>query len=73
MFGWLKPKRVPVAGERWYFKDKSPWPTKDGVRILDCKDGWVRYAMGLNGGTIFQDNRMDLPSFRYIYTPGEGQ
>lgn len=68
MISWLfKRKRPPLPGELWEFKkgDGSPWPSKDyePVKILDVRDGWVRYSMD----GFFRDERMTVSSFMYCY------
>ena len=66
-----KPQPTPIMpGQVWVLKDDSPW-LKQGVevRILDCKDKWVRYAHGKFGMTFFQDERMKEEHFRRIYVP----
>lgn len=80
---FAKPKkpqpRFPVPGERWCFGggiSGDPFPPKGGVtvRILDVKDGWVRYYMS----ELLPDERMNMSSFLYCYSPppasqGEGE
>ena len=46
--------------------DDSPWPSErlPMVKILDCKEGWIRYAFR---GHLFQDERMELDRFLAIY------
>lgn len=59
---------IPKPGERWNLSDKSPWPLNyPGVKILDVKDGWVRYYMG----RIFPDERMKLEMFLSVYKKEE--
>jgi hypothetical protein len=69
-FKFFKPvireeKRKPKPGEIWFsFSDGSPWPKKGhDVTILDVKDDWVRYKTG----PTFNDERMRMRSFLYIY------
>ena len=59
------PVKAPIAGEEWWLKNDSPWPKKDQkpVKILDVKDGWVRYDML----SVFRDERMELGSFLHCY------
>lgn len=61
--------RYPKIGELWVFKNLSsdPWSDtkKIDVKIIDVKDGWVRYAR--QGTTLFQDKRMQLSCFVNIY------
>jgi hypothetical protein len=71
-----KPKRAPVVGELWPFASTDdPWGGKSrgSAKVLDVKDGWVRYAMLVDGhaGFLFQDERMKLSSFLYCYQPPE--
>lgn len=54
------PVQTPAKGESWYMEDESPWPPDaQFVRILDVKDGWVRYWAGDKD----PDNRMDMRWF----------
>ena len=65
----IKPERIPVAGEYWVAKGlDDPFPKKEytSVKILDVKEGWVRYDFG---GNIFRDERLRLHSFLYCYQP----
>ena len=40
-------KREPVIGEKWGIKSRTPWENSyDFARIIDIKDGWVRYKRG---------------------------
>lgn len=56
--------RTPVPGEIWRYVSSDPWEAKvTNVRILDVKEGWVRYYMG----ELFPDNRMELRLFLGIY------
>ena len=58
-------------GEWWAiapFCDGSPWSPKSHdpiftIKILDVKDGWVRYSMG----KIYNDERMETETFTRIY------
>lgn len=85
--------KEPVAGEIWArttdcfgVPDGSPWPrfaTSSMVsiaQILDCKNGWVRYSMGIinrsdgNHVTLhdtgqFSDQRADVSVFKDCYYP----
>ncbi len=67
----FKKKRIPVPGESWslFFETEDPWgPTRTvPVKILDVKEGWVRYAFP----NIFTDERMDIKTFIIIYKPVE--
>jgi len=74
MFNWFKKvekeveKEVvkePEVGERWVFNDDDPWGGKKfpPVKILDVKDGWVRYYIG----HYYSDERREMDSFLYIY------
>lgn len=53
----------PKIDEIWKIKDKdgSPWPNSYSAysKILDVKDGWVRYHIN----EIYPDNRMKISSF----------
>ena len=75
MIGFIKkrlnknPKRIPVAGEMWVAKGlDDPFPKKEHtpVKILEVKEGWVRYDFG---GHIFRDERLEVNSFIYCYRP----
>ena len=61
-----EPVKEPVAGEEWVLKNDSPWPEPDQkpVKILDVKDGWVRYDMQ---GICFRDERMVMDRFLLCY------
>ena len=72
MFAWLKKRlfgdKEPAiaAGETWEFVDLpgDPWGNKPfRVRILDVRDGWVRYSMG----RVFPDERRTIKSFVSMY------
>lgn len=60
----------PAPGESWVLKgedeDGCPWEGQKWkpVRILDVRDGWVRYAIG---SLLFNDERLRLESFTKIY------
>ena len=60
-------KKEIAAGQMWILRDGSPWGEDfrqhPVVRILDVRDGWVRYYMN----TIFEDNRMKIDTFYYCY------
>lgn len=69
LLDWAKPKhkaeqdtkRIPKAGERWiaFETDSSPWTTfYYSVRILDVKDGWVRFSESERS-----DRHMTIDSF----------
>ena len=62
-----------VIGDIWVMKNDSPWPNPDAprVKILDVKDGWVRYARV--GTTLYQDERLVDHSFTYIYEKENNQ
>ena len=60
------PIKEPEIGDRWIFSPKGdPWGPGDfiPVKILDVRDGWVRYDM--NG--IFRDERMEIKEFMSMY------
>jgi hypothetical protein len=70
LFGFKKkePEVVNIKpGQLWKSKSKDgdPFPPKDrdAIKILDFKNGWVRYAYP----TIFTDERMALSSFLYVF------
>ena len=57
---------LPKEGETWLMRGLGPWGHQDGrtpATIRDCKDGWVRYALG----AAFPDERMKLTHFCSIY------
>lgn len=67
------PERLPKPGETWWLdrSDQSPWESTmepAPVKILDQREGWVRYSMG---GLTFRDERMRVSSFIKIYKPKE--
>lgn len=76
MFSFFKkkiflPKETPPqVGEEWFLKanDGSPWPLKKykPVKILDVKDGWVRYAFQY-GFPSFGDERLKVYIFMHVY------
>jgi hypothetical protein len=68
---WKTPVKTsiePVAGEKWILHvDKTdPWGGNKypPVKILDVKEGWVRYKIG---DYIFKDERMPVERFVAIY------
>lgn len=56
---------VPSPGAMWALRcdDKSPWPSKRycAVKILDVRDGWVRYDLF--------DSRLKVDDFVRMYRP----
>lgn len=69
ILGFRKKKDEGIkAGELFIFKgmDGDPFPPKEQkpVKILDVKDGWVRYEID---SWIFKDERMKLDNFLYCY------
>jgi hypothetical protein len=65
-----KAKAVPQVGELWLFNgtpNDGPWERKSytPVRVLDIRDGWVRYDLF--------DSRMKLDSFVRMYRPAEAK
>jgi hypothetical protein len=60
--------KMPLPGELWMFDDgdQGPWPLENQtpVKILDVKDGWVRYSWW---GTFRTDQRKRMIAFRYRY------
>lgn len=59
---------IPKAGEEWVLCSRTdPWGGKKRptVRIIDVKNGWVRYYMN----RIFRDERKELIAFTDIYVP----
>jgi hypothetical protein len=68
LFGTVKPKpELPKVGSLWGLANRNgdPFPSKKYPPsvILDVKDGWVRYRIG----SVFNDERMELSSFLYVY------
>ncbi len=59
---------TPKAGEVWIraIYDSSPWPKRAlyEVKIIDVKNGWVRYYLG----EFFPDERMKIDIFTSIYS-----
>lgn len=57
-------KTVTVGiGDEFVFFDGSPWPPKIRVRVIDVRDGWVRYT-----NTATQtDDRMKTDAFLSMY------
>lgn len=78
MWAWLKrlvcAEQKPAdnepaiaAGELWQFVPRpDPWGSKNypPVRIIDVRDGWVRYDMG---GAVFRDERHPVEAFVGMY------
>lgn len=59
-----------TAGEKWRLQENigDPFPPIRPViaRILEVKDGWVRYSLG-----IFNDQRMPITRFTSLYVKCE--
>lgn len=54
-------------GEEWALEQNNdPWGGKEypPVKIIDVRDGWVRYDMG---GSIFRDERKTIGDFVALY------
>ncbi len=69
-FFGLKPKKPdPKIGETWFLDKGGPWPKGEfgRVKILDVREGWVRYAYP----SIYTDERMKLRSFTDIFVKCE--
>jgi hypothetical protein len=61
-------KRKPQPGEVWSFLESGdPWDGGFTVKVLEVREGWVRYDMG----GPFSDSRMKMSSFLYCYAPPE--
>lgn len=62
-----KPLTIVNPGERWILNIHSNDPFEEKpsspVKILDVRNGWVRYDMG----GIFRDERMEINSFVRMY------
>lgn len=61
---------LPIIGSYYElsYQDGSPWPKDYGyppIKILDAKDGWVRYAF--KDSHLFSDERMELDTFNRLY------
>ncbi len=58
--------KMPQPGELWTFDhgDEGPWPKEDAllVKILDVKEGWVRFSNG-----YCRDDRLKMRLFRWCY------
>jgi hypothetical protein len=58
---------IPQPNESWkIISDKDdPFPLKDAVhvKILDVKDGWVRYYIN----KVFSDCRIPVDRFMLVY------
>jgi hypothetical protein len=74
VYGWFRLKKstpvihIPEIGRIYRFKDgDDPWSRlrTHGVEVIDVKEGWVRYKF--LGGSIFNDERMELSSFNHCY------
>jgi hypothetical protein len=61
-------QELPKNGEVWIrsIYDESPWPKRTlyEVKIIDVKNGWVRYYLG----EFFPDERMKIDIFTSIYS-----
>lgn len=58
----------PKAGEKWRLPTESnPWPSPEyrPVKILEVKDGWVKYRIN----EIFPDERRRMDDFLKLYRP----
>ena len=70
---WLISRRKTVeeqpeiaVGSLWTLNTGDPFPSKyEPSRVLDVKDGWVRYYLG----SVFPDERRTVESFLQIYKP----
>ena len=66
-----EPKQEIAVGSLWVIRrDKGdPFGVRSSrygtARVLDVKNGWVRYAIG----TGSPDNRRDVGMFLYLYEP----
>jgi hypothetical protein len=55
---------LPAIGEVWQLKILAdPWKDKGLTRIIDVKDGWVKYQIG------WFDYRLQLDAFLRCYQP----
>lgn len=65
MDGSVSPPRV-IAGTEWAIPKDGPWGGHyPCVKILDVREGWVRYAYE----GAFPDNRMEEDAFVRLYKP----
>ena len=65
---WFKKKKpkLPEAGEDWFVPKKSPWPSDIyRVRIIEAKDGFVRYSF--SRALSSYEQCMELKRFMNIY------
>ena len=62
---------IPEPGDQYKINDnsKDPFPPKKHmlIRVLEVKNGWVRYSIGDNG-ILFQDERMEVSQFVRVFT-----
>ena len=55
------PETLPKKGEKWGFKDGSPWPREDWpVEIIEVEGYWIRYNFGVVGTVGYQSDRREL-------------
>lgn len=67
MIKWFKNKGVKPGQEyRFYQESVDPWSefVPRNIKIIDVKDGWVRYYVN----NTWPDERMPISSFLWIYT-----
>ena len=60
----LEPRREPEIGETWIFISDDPFKESFTVKIIDKKDGYVKYRM--RGRYDFS---LSIDNFLYAYTP----
>ncbi len=72
-----QPVQEPKAGEVWSLgkvRRGGPWPTSNlryCVKILDVKEGWVRYMRGSENGNFSSDERKPMQIFTTLYEYNE--
>jgi hypothetical protein len=75
---WFRKACPVVPGSLWQFtQDDSPFPRKSPrqfARVLEVKEGWVRYACGIKSAltdqldfSLWPDCRMRLDIFQHCY------
>jgi hypothetical protein len=61
-----QPPRTPAVGETWQLESLvDPWGDRGLCKIIDVRDGWVRYSLG----RLSPDNRKTMGDFVRMYLP----